>query len=149
MSEKKIKEEKIKTDKTEITKVYEFRRLKSTDVFLITNILKKIEINKFKECLNGSDITNLIKNLTEQNEVLDDNVATIVGINIYLNAAQVILENINKCENDIYDLLSKTSNLSSEEIQELDATIFVEMIVDFIKKEEFADFIKAASKFLK
>ena len=49
-----------------------------------------------------------------------------------------------------YQMLSQTSNLSVKEIKAPgNATLFLEMVIDFIKKEEFRDFIKVVLNLFK
>ena len=44
-------------------------------------------------------------------------------------------------------MLSQTSNLTDDEIKAPGtAAMFLEMVIDFIKKEEFRDFIKVVSR---
>jgi hypothetical protein len=43
-------------------------------------------------------------------------------------------------------MLSNTSNLSVEQVEKLEFPIFTEMVIDFVKKPEFRDFIKVVSK---
>ena len=66
-----------------------------------------------------------------------------------MELAEVVLTNMNKCENEIYQLLSNVSNLSVKEVETLDAVIFLEMIIDFVKKDEFKDFFKVVSRLSK
>jgi hypothetical protein len=43
-------------------------------------------------------------------------------------------------------MLSQTSNLSVKQVETLDFPTFTEMVIDFVKKPEFRDFIKVVSK---
>lgn len=122
-------------------KKYEFRKLKSTDIFTMVKIISAIGVNKFSNCFKSEEVRKLINNE-------DNNNSVIVGAGVFLEVAQVIFEGIDKCEKDIYKLLADTSNLTVDEIKELDGVTFFEMIIDFVKKDEFLDFIQAASKLL-
>lgn len=66
-----------------------------------------------------------------------------------LEVANVIFSNLPKCENDIYQLLSQTSNLNVKEIKALSFVDFTKMVLDFVKKDEFKDFTKVVLEFLK
>lgn len=127
-----------------MNKVYEFRRLVATDVFLMTRILSKIGLNKFSGCFKSEEVQKLINNTKE-----DEDRTLTVGAGIFLEVLQVVMESLDKCEADIYNLLATTSNLTVDEVKALDCVIFFEMLQDFIKKEEFLDFFKAASRLLK
>ena len=126
-------------------KKYEFRRLRAEDMFTMTKIISTIGVNKFKNCFHNEEVRKLTSDLKEK----DTKEVDEIGISIFLELAQVILEGIDKCKDSVYKLLSDTSNLSIEEIKDLDGVTFFEMLIDFFKKEEFGDFIKAASKLLK
>lgn len=128
-------------------KPYTFRRLSSPDVFPMFKIISKIGVNEFTACFEKDGIKNLIASVTGKSA--DDQSATIVGISVALEVVNVVLGNLPKCEADIYQLLSQTSNLSVDEVKILDFVIFTEMVVDFVKKEEFRDFIKVVSRLLK
>ena len=130
-----------------IEKPYTFRRLSSADVFPMFQIISKIGINEFTACFEKDEIKGLIESLSGVEEAKES--ASIVGISVVLEMVNVVFGNLPKCENDIYKLLSQTSNLSVNEIKKMDMVLFTEMVVDFVKKEEFKDFIKVVSKLFK
>ena len=137
-------------------KPYTFKRLSSPDVFPMLKIIGTIGVNEFTACFENDVIVKTMSSLfgnkdeTDETEKADEEKAgTIVGISVALEIANVICGNLPKCESYIYQLLSQTSNLSVDEIKSLDMVVFFEMIVDFIKKEEFKDFIKVALRLLK
>lgn len=133
-------------------KPYTFRKLSSPDVFHMFRIISKIGVNEFTACFEKDVIKKMIAKLTgnkNEDESEEGQSASIVGISVALEIANVIFMNIPKCESDIYTLLSQTSNLSVDEVKELDFVTFTEMVIDFIKKEEFKDFIKVVSKLFK
>ena len=127
-------------------KPYTFRKFTSQDVFPMFKILGKIGINEFTKCFEKDEVKELMASFTGENK---ENVSSIVGMSVVLEAVNVILGNLPKCETDIYNLLSNTSNLSAKEIKELDMAVFVEMVVDFIKKDDFKDFFKVVSRLFK
>ena len=139
MTAEGIGTEKQESDIT-TEKVYTFRKLNSTDMFLMFKIIGKIGLNEFTECFGKDAVKEMMKKFT------GGNVTTLVGISVTLEMVNVIVGNLPKCENEVYEMLSNTSNLSVEEIKALDFATFTEMVIDFIKKEEFKDFIKVVSK---
>jgi hypothetical protein len=76
----------------------------------------------------------------------DGNLDIITGGAIVLELAQVIISGLSDCTDDLFKLLSETSNLSVKEVENLDFEVITEMIIDFVKKEEFLGFFKAVSK---
>lgn len=120
-------------------KVYTFRTLNSTDVFLMFKIVGKIGINDFAKSIDGDFVENIRKTKDY----------TAAGISVVLGIADIIFSNLPKCEAEIYQMLSNTSNLTVEQVKGLDFATFTEMVIDFIKKEEFKDFIKVVLKLFK
>lgn len=130
-------------------KPYTFRLLGAPDIFLMSKIISKIGIKEFKTCFEADGIKNLIQNAVVDKAQNGGNDTDIIGVGagVALELASVILTNLPKCEADIYQMLSQTSNLSVEEIKAPgNAVMFLEMVIDFIKKEEFRDFIKVVSR---
>jgi hypothetical protein len=125
-------------------KVYVFRTLQATDVFLMFKILGKIGINEFAESFGKESVQKMITGLTNEDGVA--NLAKTAGIAVTLEVANVILGNLPRCEQEIFQMLSNTSNLSVKQVERLDFPTFTEMVIDFIKKPEFRDFIKVVSK---
>lgn len=138
----------------EEVKPYTFRKLGSTDVFLMFTIISKIGINEFMACLEGDSLKSLVKKLIDKdkdgNKEGNDDIYIMGAVAGSLEIANVIFRNLHKCEKEIYKLLEQTSNLTVEEITaEGNAVMFLEMVIDFMKKEEFPDFIKVVSRLFK
>ena len=129
----------------EKAKPYEFRKLGTRDVFLMFNIISKIGLNEFTMVFENGGIVDVVKNMTAEEKETEAGSISVVAA-IALDVAHVILKNIGKCEKDIYQLLSQTSNLSVEEITaEGNAVMFLEMLIDFFKKDEFPAFFRVVS----
>lgn len=129
------------------TPKYIFHDPKAPDVFTMAGIIGKIGINKFSSILQKEEIQSLAKDVSKKKSISSDDISMITGIGVFTEIAQIILVSMDKCEEDIYKLLCSTSNLGIEEVKDLDGVTFVEMIIDFFKRN--VDFIKAASKFVK
>lgn len=125
-------------------KPYTFRRLSTQDMFPMFKVISKLGIREFQA--NGGIKEIALRFVGDNKENVN---TTALGIDIALEIASLIIENLPKCEAEIYQLLSQTSNLTVDEIKEQDMAITVEMIVDFIKKEEFGDFFRVVSKLFK
>lgn len=126
--------------------VYTFRKLGAPDVFLMFKILSKIGIGEFAECFGKDSVKQLMNKLTGTDTSGN---TTVVGISVMLEAANVILGNLPRCEAEIYQMLSNTSNLTVEEVKALEMIPFTKMVIDFVKKEEFRDFIQVVSELFK
>ena len=143
-----------KTKKTEIMeqeatvteavgKPYTFRRLSTEDLFPMFKVICKLGLKQFQE--NGGIKTILTRFADGKKEIN----ATELGIDIFLEITFLVIENLPKCESEIYTLLSQTSDLTVEQIKAQDMAITAEMILDFIRKEEFGDFFKVVLKLFK
>lgn len=124
-------------------KAYTFRKLEAPDVFPMFRILGKIGINEFAECIGKESIQKLFG----KNGVT--NFAQSVGLAVTLELVNVVVSNLPKCEQEIFQLLSSTSDLTVDEVRALDFPTFTSMVIDFFKKEEFRDFIKVVSELFK
>ena len=140
----------IQEVKSEVTteKAYTFRELKSKDVFLMSKIIGKIGMNEFTACFEKDGIKNMIASFTGENKETAD-FASVIGISVILEIANVILGNLPKCETEIFQMLSNVSGMSVKEVEDLDMVTFADMVIEFVKKEEFKDFIKVVSKLFK
>lgn len=123
---------------------YSFRRLKSTDTFLMFKIIGKIGINEFTACFGNDSVKEMIAAVTKKE--LADNATTMVGISVMLEIANVIVSNLPKCESEIYQLLADVSNLTVKQVKDMEFVPFTEMVLDFVQKEEFRDFVQVVSK---
>ena len=118
--------------------IYEFRKLNATDTFLMFKILSKININDLVKGITADSVKDVVGGDT-----------TALGMAVMMEMVGLLLTNLPKCENEIYQLLENTSNLTVAEIKALDFATFTEMVIDFVKKEEFRDFVKVVSKSFK
>ena len=134
--------EKQEGDTTMNKKVYEFRKLNATDTFLMFKVLSKMNINEIAKGINADSVKEMIGNPSNVD-------ATTVGIAVMMEIVNVLLSNLPKCENEIYQLLASTSNLKVHDIQKMDFATFTGMVIDFVKKEEFKDFVSVVSKSFK
>lgn len=143
-------------------KPYKLRALGAEDLFPTLTIIRKIGIKEFKECFSKETLEKVVELFmsgakgkaeeVEEGEVKEDNTLVVAGITMLpsvLDIADVLLCNIPKCEQDLYKFLANISNLKVEEIKKMKPADFMEMIVDVIKSEEFADFFEVALRLFK
>lgn len=139
----------------EPVKPYTFRPLCGEDVFLMFRIIGKIGVKEFNACFENEGIKNLVSRMVDEKMVVDtvaEGVAPSVSvtyISVILEVADVLFNNIAKCENEVFQMLSQTSNLTVAQVKKLPLAQFTEMVIDFIKKEEFEDFIEVVSRLFK
>ena len=122
----------------------ELRKLTSKDIFPMCQIIKKIGIDEFKECFSMPEIQKLV---AENGNA--ENVANQVGIGIMFDIVSIIVGNLPKCEDEIYNFLSSLTGEKKKALEELSIADFTQLIVDLVQKEEFKDFIGVVSKSFK
>lgn len=118
-------------------KAYEFRRLSAKDILPMTKIIKLIGIEQFKDAFTVSGLTDN-----------DDAQMAAAGMGILFNVLSIIMNGYEKCEKEIFAFLASISGLKPKDIQDMDLSVFAEMLEEFLGKEELGDFFKAVSKFL-
>ena len=125
-------------------KMYTFRKLTSSDLFPMIKIISKIGLDELSEVFDSDKI----KALADSNRGTE-NANFNVGFGVVLQLANKILENLPKCEKEIFALLASVTGMKVDDIRNLELDIFLEMVIDFIMKDEFKNFFKVASKYIK
>ena len=131
---------------TGTAKPYTFRKLSAEDMFLMFRIIGKIGVNEFKTALDSDTLRQLGGAL--KGEDVDESALSAVGLTAALDIVNVLLNNLPKCEREIYQLLAQVAGITEDDVKR-DAIVFTEMVIDFVKKEEFPSFIKVVSKLFK
>ena len=123
-------------------KTYTLRGLTAEDVFPMLKIISGIGLKEFKSCFDSAELRDAIKNMSQGKEEGETVDTTAVGLMVAADIASIIFANLPKCKDDIYQLLSGLSGMKKKEIAELPMNVFLAMIVDVIKKEEFKAFFQ-------
>ena len=139
--------EVIETEPETKAKPYTFRRLAAEDIFPMFTIINKIGLQEFKHLFEGGNLMKLASSVSGNKAA--QNAVEEIGISVFIEIVGIIICKMPKCEADIFNMLANTSDLTVEQVRKLDMADFAEMILDFVKKEEFADFIKVVSKLFK
>ena len=124
---------------------YTLGKFKAGDVFTMATLLSKIGLGKMA---NGFGKDNIMQIVNENKGKKKDELAAFTGMQMVLTIAEIILANMDKCEDEIFRLLSSVTGASVDELKELDAEVFVELITDVIQCQQFKDFFKVASRLL-
>ena len=114
---------------------FTLRDLNAKDMFLVGSIIGNIGVDQFSEVLTYDNIRTLVSD-TEGEEGRE----TVVGFGLIAKAAGVIFKNLDKCETDIFTLLSKLSGMTKAQVEELPPGTFAKMIMAVIKQDGFRDF---------
>ena len=125
---------------------YEMRKLQATDIFSVVKILNGIGLKNVKEAINFEEINKLRKCMTEDNANV---ITSQVGMDVVMSLATVIIENLPKIENDLYNFIGSVINVKAKDVAKMDMGEFMDVLITLIQKEEFKDFFKRASKLIK
>jgi len=122
----------------------ELRALKADDMFPMFAIVSKIGLKDLKESLTPERLEAVMSELKQTDSQVDT--ATLLGVNVVLEAAEIIMRNLPSCKDEIYSFLAGLSNRPKEEIGNLGMAEFAELIISVLKKEEFKDFFTVVAK---
>ena len=137
--EEEIKEENVKP--------YTLRTLKAEDTFKVLAIFKKIGLKKFTTMLQNEQVQNVIKKIrNKESKDIENEQLFNVG-SLVFEIGDVLLDGLANCENEVFILLESVSNLSIDEIKDLEIADFLGMIIDVILENR--NFLKAVSKYFK
>ena len=125
---------------------YEIRTLQATDLFSVVKILNGIGLKNIKESIDFEEINKIRKGMTEDNA---DAITSQVGVTVVMSVATVIIENLPKVENDLYNFIGGVINVKAKDVAKMDMGEFMDVLITLIQKEEFKDFFKRASKLIK
>lgn len=129
----------------------ELRRLQASDLFSMVKILNGIGLKNVKDAINQEDIAEARKKAqyATENGLDVADIASEVGTNIIMSVLGVVLEHLPNVEKDLYNFLGSVANIKASEVAKMEIADFMTLIVEIVKKEEFADFFKQASKLIK
>lgn len=126
-------------------KSYTFRPLETSDIFPMFKLLNKMGFKEFRENEGLKKVVFMFAGGTVNGKV-DVNA---LGIDIFFEIAAIICDSIPKIETELYTLLSSVAGLKVEDIKKQPPAVTMEMIIEFVQKEEFKDFFKVVSKLFK
>ena len=117
------------------------RTLKGTDIYLMTSIIGKIGVRNVMACMNTMEVHEAMQ---EGENVDDDAMKEKIGTLIFYGIIDVVLEKMEKCEGTINKLIARLYGLTEKDMQELEAADYLDMLIDVVKSDNFADFFKRA-----
>lgn len=152
-------------------KTYTLGPLTAKEIFPMVSIIGKIGLKQITEYLTGGAFENVairLKTLFAQKAEEKQRPETgtehadqgkqqaepsmmewIAGISVVVDVADIVIQHIPECKKEIIQILSNLSGMTPDKVEALRADIFFEMIIDVIRKEEFRNFYRVATKFTK
>jgi len=129
------------------------RPVSVSDIMPMVAILNKLDI---KEILTAVDASKLAMQLLgkempeeERKKISnDDNAMLAMVIDKFIPVVGLVLNNIPACEGPLYKWLANMCQVSEKEFRAMPPAALPEALYEIIHQEGFADFFKAASRFL-
>ena len=141
---KKKSEEIIEQEQPKV-KAFTFRELETRDIFPMFKLMNKLGFKDFKDNEGLKKVMFMFMGGNSNGKV-DVN---ILGMDLFFEIAAIIVDAIPKIETELYTLLADVAMVKVEDIKAQSPAVTLEMIVEFIKKEEFKDFFKVVLKLFK
>lgn len=110
------------------------RKLKTSDLFGLSKILKKMDIK--------SDIKALAKDVTG----LSDEEKAKASQELQIDLAMLFVENIGSAEKEIYNFLADITENTVEKIKDMDLGDFINLIKELFSQEGLGSFLSTALK---
>lgn len=133
-SESKNDQKAVDKEEEVIERSYKLRSLRDSDLFALLKILKKIGIKDCKEAF--IQVTSGEKTLKQ------------IGIMASFDIADILIGNLAKVENEVYEMWSDISGIPVEELKEMEFGTLPLMIMDTFSEVKNTSFFKVLSKFL-
>lgn len=133
MSKQEIREQEAAVEQVEvIERPYTLRRLKDRDLFPILGIISEV----FPD-----DLAKTFVQLSTKEKTVQE-----VGATAILKMVLAVLKNMDKVQEDVYNLLSDVSGIPAAEIAEMEFGTTPMMIWDIVSNEKNCGFFKVLSK---
>jgi hypothetical protein len=143
----------------------ELRELKSVDVWQMVRVLKKFDIRAAFSSLDkdllrlsslkaptmvdeDGNIVPLPKDQWTQAQTKAMERARVAKDELTWQILGVVMENIERCENEVNTLLVMGTGTDMETIQEMPADDYLALIVQYVTREGFSDFFTHAMRLL-
>lgn len=136
------------TEPTE-QKPYTLRALCAKDVFPMVKIIRKIGLKDIGKAFGPDEIKAITESVSEEENATVDSIAETVGVAVVLKIVDVVLENLEAAEQEIFGFLGGLAGMTVDEVGSLPMDVFFEMLMDTFQSKEFVGFMRVVSRFLK
>lgn len=124
----------------------ELRKLQSSDLFRMVRIINGIGFKTIKDSINIDEINKLRKSMTDENT---DEVTSQVGVSVVMSILGVVIENLPKVENDVYEFCGSVAGIKPKDVSKMEMGEFMDLLVAIFKMDGFRDFFSRASKLIR
>lgn len=116
------------------------RALIAKDIYPMMAIIGKIGLRNVMRCMDTMEVHEAM----QAGEKTEDEVKAAIGNLFFYGVIDVILERMEKCEGVIAKLLARLYDMKEAEVAELDPNEYLDMLIDVMMSDNFADFFKRA-----
>ena len=125
-----------------------------SDIMPLVTILNKLDIKEIVSAVDASKLAMqlLSKDMPEEErkKISNDDAAMLaMVIEQFVPVVSLVLNNLPACEGPLYKWLANMCQISEKDFRALPPAALPEALYEIVNQEGFADFFKAASKFLK
>ena len=106
------------TEPTE-QKPYTLRALCAKDVFPMVKIIRKIGLKDIGKAFDPDEIKAITESVSEEENATVDSIAETVGVAVVLKIVDVILENLEAAEQEIFGFLGELAGMTADEVGSL------------------------------
>lgn len=111
------------------------RTLTARDIVPVCNILNKLDVKQL--------LATITKATTNTNNT------EILALEVVGAIAQTLIQNLPKCDKELFTLLADLTGKTAKEIQDMPLSDFAQLLIDIATQEQTQDFLKLVSKLMK
>lgn len=143
---------------------FNLRPINANDVFLMAKIIRNIGISDFLNSFDTNTIQALAyksptkmeggevvplprKEWTDGQRAAELAALEVIG-NLDVKVVDVLLSHLPECKGSLFQLLAESTGTSIDEIQNMGAIEFIDLLDRYIGREEFSDFFTAAARLM-
>lgn len=120
----------------------QMRKLKGTDIFKVLRLLSKLGVKDLVLDMFGNTDLAKVKDATDVKLLADGK-----GANLMAVIFETLTEKLPLIEDDLNQFLGDLTGNDAKEIADLEFGEYMQLIMDFFKKEELKDFFQQLSLF--
>lgn len=120
----------------------QMRKLKGTDIFKVLRLLSKLGVKDLVFDMFGNTDLAKVKDATDVKLLADGK-----GANLMAVIFETLTEKLPLIEDDLNQFLGDLTGNDAKEIADLEFGEYMQLIMDFFKKEELKDFFQQLSLF--
>lgn len=129
----------------ETAKEIKIRKLKSTDIFMMSKILNEIGFREFKDVFINAKKDYEANRKGKKGKESMESVIESVGFTTVLDALGVVIANMEKAEDSIFKFVASLTEEDVSTIENLPPEDFIKLINDIVRGDGFKDFFEAVT----